>query len=108
MTREGVDIVTVTELMGHASLETTRLYMRHTPGSLLNRRTVPTGAETITKLGQIWFSDLTNKIKPSRPVWSVLSITSRPPRRVGRKTMAPSAGKAQLYPDNRLAVLGVF
>ena len=28
MTRRGVDIVTVAELMGHASLETTRLYTR--------------------------------------------------------------------------------
>ena len=28
LTRSGVDIVTVAELMGHASLETTRLYTR--------------------------------------------------------------------------------
>ena len=28
LTRNGVDIVTVAELMGHASLETTRLYTR--------------------------------------------------------------------------------
>ena len=31
LTRKGVDIVTVAELMGHASLETTRLYTR--PGA---------------------------------------------------------------------------
>jgi integrase/recombinase XerC len=28
LVRDGVDIVTVAELMGHASLETTRLYTR--------------------------------------------------------------------------------
>lgn len=28
LTRRGVDLVTVAELMGHASLETTRLYTR--------------------------------------------------------------------------------
>ena len=36
LTRDGVDIVTVAELMGHASLETTRLYTKsrelHQPG----------------------------------------------------------------------------
>jgi integrase/recombinase XerC len=38
LTRDGVDIVTVAELMGHASLETTRLYTR--PGAADLQRAV--------------------------------------------------------------------
>ena len=34
LTRDGVDIVTVAELMGHASLETTRLYTRPSAADL--------------------------------------------------------------------------
>jgi integrase/recombinase XerC len=34
LTRSGVDIVTVAELMGHASLETTRLYKRPTAADM--------------------------------------------------------------------------
>ena len=34
LTRSGVDLVTVAELMGHTSLETTRLYTRPSPDDM--------------------------------------------------------------------------